>query len=323
MKRIKISHLCGKNYWTRKMSRCRFEYAKAVAARPDVEMLFTGPGFEGYDGDASVGENLKRMGFEPQVAWGYKCHEMSGFADLKAMKVCCYNESWWPDNRAANECIEQEINLIVCHHYNDIPRFDLASVNADVIHIPHAANPVIFRGDVKTVNRPFGCLLTGAIDKDIYPLRWNMDRAILMGNLPGSKIRRHPGYRLQSEAACDQQFADYALALKSVKVSLCCTSKYRYFLAKIVESIMAGCIVVTDWPDDPEFDEYLAEHCVLVDSKAAPAEIVDRINSELPGLWGKCEKEHQMQAAGQAAALKHFSTERYAARFIKAVRERL
>jgi hypothetical protein len=301
------------------MSRgARFECPKAIAARGDVEMLFTGHGFENYNGEATVAENLKAIGFDPDVAFAYKPEDVIGFRDLKCLKVVAYNEAWWPDERARNEAKTHKIDLVICHHRNDLWRFK--GMNA--VHIPHAANPKIFLGNKKTSDRRTGCLLTGAIDKDIYPLRTSMSLAITHTGLPGF-IRRHPGYRLSSEAACDAQYADYARTLGDAQISMCCSSKYRYFLCKIIESLMSGAIVVTDAPDDLMFDKYLSEHCILVEPNAKPNEIADRINEECPGIRGKCEKEHERQAAGTKAALEHFSTERYAERFVAAVRTAL
>jgi hypothetical protein len=317
-KSLKIVFACAKVYWARKMSRCRFEYAKAVAARPDVEMLFTGPGFEGYDGDASIGENLKRMGFEPQVVWGYKCHEMSGFSDLKCLKTEAFNEANWEGDRAASECLDSRVDLVICHHHNDLWRFKKHGL--ECVHIPHCVNLEIFKPGGLNSERPIELLLTGVVSKEIYPLRARFAamldpfRKVLNG-----EIRRHPGYRLRSEGDCDAQFADYAAHLRRARGALCCSSIHKYALAKYAEAFGSSCVVFGDLPDDPVFCEAFGKLVVPLSIEMSDQEMVSAINRVLEEPEGM----NHIAAAARAKVESGFTVAHYSTKFLQACRERL
>lgn len=316
--KLKIAYLCSREHWRRKMSRgARFECPRAIDARPDVEMLFSGPSWPDYVDGLSVGDNLFRIGFKPDVAWAYKPQDMLDFADLDCLKVVTYNEAWWPEDLAARECLEHKIDLVICHHHNDMGRFKRFGLKCR--HIPHAANPSLFGCSRYPTRRSIRVLLSGVLSRHIYPLRCEMALAVESGFVDGL-IRPHPGYKLFTETECDKQYRDYAAQLGDSMLSLCCTSIHKYFLAKIAESAMAGAVPVTDCPDDPEF-EHLKPHCVIVESHAKAEDVASAIERATVGVTA--DEFHERQLAVQFAAANHFSTPVYAERFVTAVRESL
>lgn len=87
-----------------------------------------------------------------------------------------------------------------------------------------------------------GCLLSGAISK-VYPLRerlWRSHR-----RLPAVETLSHPGYHRKG---CHTP--EFFKMLSRYKVAICTSSIYGYALRKIIEATAAGCLVLTDLPQD-------------------------------------------------------------------------
>lgn len=94
-----------------------------------------------------------------------------------------------------------------------------------------------------------GCLLSGAVS-NAYPFRSALVRGA--GLLPQTSYFPHPGYHRNGSAT-----PSFLRLLCQYKVAICTSSKYGYALRKLVEATAAGCIVITDLPQDevlPEID---------------------------------------------------------------------
>lgn len=296
------------------MSVGRVLYGEAVARQPGVMLKWWGEGWEGYDNDLTVTENIERDGFNPTHLWIYKGDRLKDCANAPGRHVICFNEAW--HEKTALEIQSAGAHVIIFHHENDIPLWKpLERTGTKLAHIPHGADPAFFSGGPALSERPMDCLLTGVNAPAVYPLRDRFRRLVLEDRLSG-QVRQHPGYRLASHEACRQQYAGYAENLKLAKISLCCGSKHSYWLSKISESLMAGCCVVTDEPDDSEFRRLLKpmEHYVPVDPQEDDAAICTRILSVLRS--GEAER---VAAAGQRVAVQRLTTDHYAQRFLEAV----
>jgi hypothetical protein len=320
-KRLKISYLCHSRYHQTKMSRGpRFHYAKAVGEHEDVDLLCTGPGHVGYHDDWSVERNLKALGFNPDVIWVYKPEDMIGVAECKVPKVVSMNECYWDGQRADKETRQHGIDLVVLHHQNDAQRF---GTGVRTVHIPHAADPKLFASRVGLGDRANRATLFGVLSEEHYPLRCQMAKAINEGLIPNAGIRKHPGYKLQGVAACETQFRQYAADVRNTAVFLTCSSKWHYFLEKIVQAAMAGCVIVTDEPDDDVFRKWLAPYCLIVPHEAQAAEIADILWERCQFIWnndvGTRAAWNGIAFALQSIAIKELSTDRYAQRFVDAV----
>ncbi len=95
-----------------------------------------------------------------------------------------------------------------------------------------------------------GCLLSGAMNRTVYPLRSRLynDRH----SIPDLTWQRHPGYHSRGSDT-----PAYLKTLSRFKVAICTSSIYGYAVRKIVEATACGCRVITDLPSDdvlPEID---------------------------------------------------------------------
>lgn len=305
---MNLVYLCSRKYWDHKMSRgARFHCPLAVGEHPGVSLTCIGPGFEGWDDQATAEDNLKR--FEPDVVWAYKPEDVRDFRSVNARKVVTMNECWWPDNRAMREAEEHGIDVVICHHHNDAPRFN--EFSGKVVHIPHSAKAECFTGYEGP--KLHEAIFTGVDSAEIYPVRHTLKRMVLSGQIPGT-IRNHPGYRLRSEQDCERQFRDYGRALQEAKVSLVCSSRYRYALAKYIESAAAGALVVGDMPHDPFYADTLGRFIVNI-SGMKQEEIAQKV------AWWLSHPAERLERVSQARHVyeRVFGMERYAGRFVRAV----
>lgn len=313
--KLRVAWLCDRKYHETKMSRCRFSYASAIQQHPDVECLFTGNGIMSYDESLSVSENLKRMNFAPDVILSYKPEDHIQFREAKALKVLSYNETYWSDNRAVNECTQHKADLVICHHEGAVDQLGAFGIHA--VHIPHCVPLSVFTPGIKASERPVSLLVTGALAETIYPLRTRIAAMIQGGSLPGH-IKRHPGYRLPDKLTCDRQYQDYASALRMARISAVCSSAYGYAVAKFVESFASGCVVLGDLPDDSLFTKAFGEWLVGIDVSDSGMAIAEVVKSLLSS-----PQEMDRLAAGGRKAAEQFSVERYANDFVDHCRKAL
>lgn len=305
METLNVIYLYPKYYYDRKMSRGRVWYGEALSKIPGVNLKWWGPGWEGYDESRSLRENLKEHNLSPDLLWAYKPENIIGITDRDCPLLVCYNECWpHIPGKAKKEVEDCRADLVVYHHENDAVCF--TGFKGLVGHIPHGAPRDLFDGPIPHTLRGNECLSSGVQSPEIYPLRYRLNSFVKNGSIPG-KIRQHPGYRLNSAEECQWQAGTYAADLVSSCISLCCSSIYRYQLAKLSESALAGCLIVTDAPRDSWF-ELLRPYVLVVENGESDQSIINRINNALRDA----DSTQELALKAQAVALEHFTTERYA-----------
>lgn len=305
---MKILYLYAKHWYDRKMSIGRWLYGQAVANHPGVELRVSGVGWDGWQASAPVSHNILRMDWIPDLIWVYKPQEYAGLASIKIPRVMAFNEA--NDVKKTSEEIEAaDPTKIIFHHQNDIPRWELLrGVGVDLIHLPHCAPCDLFAPSKKTID----CLSSGVQSPSIYPIRHQLHGLVQTGQIPGV-IRKHPGYRLNGHEQIAIQYGDYANQLAQTKIALCCTSIHKYFLAKLVEAAAAGCVIATDMPHDPIFQEYFG-HGVI--------EMTGDVNRDRAAILSMLDDPLAIEEIGERnrqIALGMFDMKDYARRFVEAV----
>ena len=82
---MKILYLVKKQTYVMKMSRVRFHGIKALEKL--VEVKYSGPGWDNYDNNLTVQQNIDTMGEEFAAVIVYKPLEMNDFRSVKALKI--------------------------------------------------------------------------------------------------------------------------------------------------------------------------------------------------------------------------------------------
>ena len=259
---MNLTCLFPEKIWCTKLSPARRHAIQALArtiAEAGGEVTLTGQGWPGWDNARRAVDNIDdRTGAVLWYKWQGSIKDgvspIIGPREVSKrwLTIETYNEAWWPDDLASRQVIDSGTRLVICHHWNDMPRFDLAKreTGCKVVHIPHAAEASIFSKAYRPWDeRDIDVLLTGTINPEVYPLRSRFARLIAEGKMPGNAVHYpHPGCRVADLATADAKVAEYAAMLGRSKVALVCGSIHNYALAKYFEAAMAGCCVVGSRP---------------------------------------------------------------------------
>ena len=87
---MKILYLCNKHYYDTKMSRVRFHAIEELSKL--VYVKWWGIGYEGYNNNLTVQENIDTLEYKYDLAVAYKPLEMKNFKDIDIPKCLTYNE---------------------------------------------------------------------------------------------------------------------------------------------------------------------------------------------------------------------------------------
>ena len=274
---MRLLSLFPKSLYDSKMSAGRTMYLNYVGSLPGNSVVWSGQGWSNYDELRTVGDNLKRLEadgkFDAIVV--YKGDSLKGLDKCGRAVVIIFNEAH-DDSFVEKELRDSRATIVVFHHQSDYDhwKWNLARRGIAARVWCHGA-PVT--PEVPWSERDKGVILTGCTAKNVYPIRHNALLAIHEGYLDAFHLP-HPGYRLQGRAAIASQYLSYLNTLSHSKVSICCSSIYKYPLAKMFESAMCGCVVATDLPNCPEFEEYLWPHCIRLDKSWSPERIAGEIS---------------------------------------------
>lgn len=302
-------------FWRHKHSQVRRHVIEAMQRSDKLTCVLSGHGWDSWNSDAPINENVARLMPEGcHFLWLYKpqgstgrmaCPPLIGLEDCELPKLQRFHEAWWLDVPKHRSQLFEETrfcDLAVHTHANDARRFEAVGIRH--LHIPQTAEPRLYSASTPHKSRPINMLLTGTISSEHYPLRVRLKSLIEQGKLPGAKIRNHPGYVIRD---APMQTVDYARHLAQTKIVLACTSRWRYALGKHVESMMAGCAVVSDMPDDHIFEGTLGRHIIRIDPSWPDDRIVDHIK-----WWVDRPTElQQLARAGQQVAMELYTHDAY------------
>lgn len=240
----KILYVTPKQLYDSKMSIGRRLYVESLrtdGCRVDI----TGPGWPDWFVD-DLGAFLERQrvyGEEaPDAIIAYKTGYIANMDASGVPVATCFNEA--NDRTKTLDDLEAtQATDVFFHHVSDYVKWvDELVQKGKRCHLTHHCAPENPNGNRPFQDRDIAIGLCGVISPEIYPVRTAFAESGICS------IRRHPGYRIPNVL---QQYDDYMQWLSRVKVLVCCSSKYKYPLAKIHEGLAAGCVVVSDSPECP------------------------------------------------------------------------
>ena len=244
---MKIAYICDKYYWDKKVPRTRFHAIDALGKIADV--LCTGNGFHSWVPDLTVRENLAIGYFAADWIIVYK-PENYDWSDNHIPVATTFNDAWHTEQRLS-EIETPNCRLVIMHHKNEMADWELRCPDVRFVNIPYPINPNVFKDYGQ--DKPIDVLLTGAIDRKIYPLRFRFERMIRTGAFhPYDAVHeKHPGYRLNDP---NKEAVRYAKLLGSAKVCLADTSKYGYAAEKYHEIPACGSVLCGNVPRERQGD---------------------------------------------------------------------
>ena len=242
---MRIVYLIHRTFFLNKLCRARFLAVEAFCKKYDHTLVYTGVGWDNFNENTFINENLKKL--EPiDYVFCYKPMLYMGIQNVKYPKIIQYNEMY-DIEYTRTEIEKSRSDIIICHHENDIAKYELNRPN--IYHIPHCAASDIFYNDPKQ-EKKIDVLLIGAIS-GAYPLRIRMSNIVVALNRRGWKclIHKHPGYDC-SEAHTNKYLKTMAHVIRSSRICMTCSSKYKYRLTKFIEIPMCGTAIASDIPDE-------------------------------------------------------------------------
>lgn len=295
------------------MSRVRFHSMAAISKVSDL--IYSGLGWDNYDASKTVQDNIDKLygGSCPDIVVAYKPLDLKCFSDIKPVKCTRYNEMW-DIKKTSNEIALSKMDLVVCHHLNDMSYYVKKFPNVKLVNISHCAEQTIYRdyGQEKTTD----VLLTGAIGHH-YPFRARL-RVIIcnyLNKVVKCKVLGHPGDPgLPFQNIPGLTGKGYAQEINRAKITLTCSSRYRYRLGKYTEIPMCASLLAADLPNEDQ--DFFKQFMLVLDPKCTDSEIASKII------------EHVKDDAKRNAIIqkglelnKEYTQEKYAERFIKLVED--
>jgi len=296
---MRILHLCNKEWFDKRMDRNRDHSINAIGKL--CELKKSGPGWKGFTSAEIEVEKHKA----DLVIW-YKPLTILGYQKVKVPKCIRYNEMYAID-ATKKEIIKSKSNLIICHHENDIKNYK--TIQAQFFHIPHCAEKSIFK-DYK-LNKKYDITIVGMISW-AYPLReklynlmqtklskeWNCDR------------KKHPGYKI-TNAVNENEAVTFANYVNESKITMTCSSKFKYALSKYAEIPMCNSILAGDLPDERQ--DFFRQFMIILDLKDSDEIIINKLR---PFLTDD-KKRKELSEKGMRLALENMTQEHYAKQFMK------
>lgn len=305
---MKILYLCPKKYFINKMSRGRFHSVKAISKHRDVQLVMSGPGFDGWKDAHNAEKNI--MGL-PDIVFWYKPLEINGYEEVCSPKVITYNETYQTD-WTRKEIDQSRSDLVIFHHENDLPpyRTIYADGKPKFVHIPHSAEKTIYKP--MNMSKTTDVLLIGAIQPH-YPLRMRLRKILKkMPERYRCKEFEHPGYD-HADAYTDKYAKEYAQAINQAKICVTCSGKPRSLYAKYLEVPMCGTALAADLPgqDHDSIKKWLIEIDMTMTDEQIMEKLIYYIDHD--------SKRNELIKHGLKWAESH-TYEKYASRFVDAVK---
>jgi len=322
---LNILYLCDKNVYNTKMSRVRFHGMRAIGKRDDVNLKWSGPGWDGYNKNKTVSKNIEKIykDSKPDLVVAYKPLNLLRFRDVNIPKCIRYNEMYDVD-WTNKEIFDSRSNLIICHHENDMheykKRYSMKKIDHTLrfYNVPHAAEKIIYRD--YGLPKKYDILLAGAVATksllgDHYPLRIRLARDILpkMANKYKCSILQHPGGNLYN-ASSDENSFFYAQQLSSAKICVTCSGKPKSRFGKYIEIPMCGAVLAADLPGEEQniFKEFMIE----IDMSMSDEEIINKLSYYLDN-----DEERQALVQKGLKYAENHTQEKYAEKFVNIVKE--
>jgi len=306
-RKLRMIYLCPKHYYQNKMSRVRFHQIEAIAKQ--VDMTWTGPGWNGYDINDTVQANIDKKDADLIIYFDHLA--VKDLAKTTVPRCIMMNEMHDPNGdreSALNIFRNSDPQIIICHHKNEMddPYFD--EFGGRMHNISHCADHSIFKdyGQPKTVD----VLLCGSLSLEKYALRRRfigiIDRLKTLGYK--AAIHQHPGGRM-SDAHTNRYLIEFAKDISSAKICLTCSSTLRCCFSKYVEIPMCRSLLAGDLPG--ERHEFFKSFMLVIDPTDTDDAIVGKIETYLKDealLQAKTDKGYQESL--------QFTMDHYASRFL-------
>eukprot|EP00727_Mastigamoeba_balamuthi_P006918 m51a1_g2847 hypothetical protein (417) ;mRNA; r:288681-290802 len=307
----RVLFVCRHKLYAENMDRHFFFFRDAAARHPRVpQALLWGKGFEGYDDAKTLKQNIEaKLGttdlaraldlvvvYEIETPKGpdKELLELSQVVPIAARLHEC-REGW------CNDMIKnQNISIVLMAYPYEMAQYDALSARRVFAAAPNNAEPRVFYEPDLVSGRTVDIMAVGRATWRWYPLRKRLGLLVEKGTWKNAVWKRHPGWLVKKP---EEQLKQYAADLKSSKIVLTCTSRFRYQVTKLPEIAMAGALIVSDVPLQDE--ELWSQVIVKVSVKDSDQKIKETVD-----WWLEHEEERlERVRRGQQLALQRYTAD--------------
>jgi len=265
---LKILSLVDKHFYKYNIDRTFFHTLAAIERHPEVEeVICTGRDWRNYNSNITIHENIKKLyknTREPDLVLVFlKDFEYTGLRELSIPTCIRCNEMY---SYSMEQAIRRSnIKLVICHHRNDMMAYR-RKIELDGImfeNIPHCVDTTIFKN--YNEKKEYDLLLVGNTLKKVYPFRHRLKNIIntSLKHTYKCKILEHPGYRPRGkfDTRKHRVLEEFSREINKAKITLTCSSLYKYALTKYMEIPLSNSLIAADTPNERKsfFKSYVLE----------------------------------------------------------------
>jgi len=301
---VKILYLVPKEIYDMKMSRVRFHAIAAIGKLATVK--YDGPGWPGYRGLKYAHES-----FKPNLIITYM---FPGSPKARGIRtpVCTICNEMYNIQQALPEVNKLAPDIIVHHYQNDMKLWEGKTKNIKFICLPQCAEKTIFKD--YNQSKKYDLIVVGIESPPFYPFRSRLTE--IAENYLRKKWkyyrRPHPGYK-KNNARGNTELINYAKMINQSKITLSCSSKFKYALGKYIEIPMCNSVLAGDIPDERQ--DFFKSFMLTLNIDDSNEVIIKKIES----LLRDDNKLKERSKKGMEAVLSKYTHEHYAERFLNKI----
>lgn len=300
---MRILYLVSKEIYDTKMSRVRFHAIDAIGKLTTLK--YDGPGWPGYKGIKPTCDS-----FKPDLIISYLLPDNPKDKGITTPLCVIFNEMGNPKG-SPSTVHGTKPDVLIYHYANDMKLWKGKTGNATLINLPQCAEKTIFKD--YGLPKKYDVSLVGRSSR-IYPFRDRLNRIAKRHLSKKWKYygRPHPGYR-KTNASNNTELIKYAKIINESKITLTCTSKYKYALGKYVEIPMCNSVLAGDIPDERQ--DFFKSFMLELNPKDSDGVIINKIDFL---LRNKSELKRRSKK-GMDEMLANYTHEHYAKRFLSKI----
>ena len=286
------------------MSRVRFHSIEAIGKIS--ELLISGPGWPGYKGIKPICDS-----FKPNLIIPYLMPETPKEREI-TIPVCVICNEMYNIEQFIPVMQRTKPDIYIYHYANDMKLWKGKTGDTTFINLPQCGEKTIFKD--YALPKKYDLLVVGIISPHYYPFRSRLSTIVekYLSKKWKYHKRQHPGYR-KTNAFNNTELISYAKMINESKITLTCTSKFKYALGKHAEIPMCNSVLAGDTPNERQ--DFFKSFMLTLNTNDSDEVIVNKIDSLL-----RNENELKKRSKkGMDEMLANYTHEHYAKRFLAAI----
>lgn len=301
---MRFLYLVPKTIFDNKMSRVRFHMIKALSKISEVK--YSGPGWEKY--------NIKELAsqFKPDMIITYLITNSPKNYGIK-IPICTICNEMYNVEQSLDSINKLKPDLLIYHYKNDKPLWNYTK-NVKFVNLPQCAEKTIFKD--YNLQKKYDIIVGGIMGREFYPFRTRFNELLTRKLSKRWKcyLKPHPGYKF-TNASSSSELINFAKIINQSKITLTCSSKFKYALGKYVEIPMCNSLMAGDLPGERQ--DFFRSIMIVLDPKDSDEILINKLEYYLKDDG----KRKVLSKKGMDLTLANYTHEHYAQRFIKVAKD--